>query len=156
MQNLVQFSVFLVNKPGVLSQVCSELARAKVNITAMAMMDSMEHGVLRLITDAPDRTRQVLRKLNIPTTETEVLAVSMPNRPGAVADVCDRLTQGHIHISYVYCTTSDKGGRTVVIFKVSDMRKAMKLIEDHRNERRDMKIKVRRPQMGRVVAGMRR
>jgi hypothetical protein len=72
-----------------------------------------------------------------------------------VADVCDRLAQGHVHISYVYCTTSDRGGRTVVIFKVSDMKKAMKLIEDHRNERRDMKIKLRRPQM-RAVAGMRR
>ncbi len=156
MQSLIQFSVFLVNKPGVLSQVCTELAKAKVNITAMAMMDSMEHGVLRLITDAPDRTRLVLRKLNIPTTETDVLSVDMPNRPGAVADICERLSQGHVHISYVYCTTGEKGGRTMGIFKTSDMKKAQKLIEEHRNERRDMKIKLRRPQAARMAGGMRR
>lgn len=157
MQTLTQFSVFLVNKPGVLSQVCSELAKAKVNITAMAMMDSMEHGVLRLITDGPDKTRIVLRKLNIPTTETDVLSVEMPNRPGAVADICERLSQGHVHISYVYVTTGgDKGGRTMGIFKTSDMKKAQKLIEEHRSERRDMKIKLRRPQTARMAGGMRR
>ena len=49
MERHVQFSVFLVNKPGVLSQIFRELARAKINIVNIAMMDTTEHGVLRLI-----------------------------------------------------------------------------------------------------------
>jgi hypothetical protein len=44
-----QFSVFMVNKPGVLSQILNELAAAKINIVAMTMMDSVEHGVMRLV-----------------------------------------------------------------------------------------------------------
>ena len=32
MRSMTQFSVFLVNKPGVLSQVCRELGKAKINI----------------------------------------------------------------------------------------------------------------------------
>ena len=43
-----QLSVFLVNKPGVLGQVCDVLASERINITALTMMDSSEHGVLRL------------------------------------------------------------------------------------------------------------
>ena len=46
-----QFSVFLVNKPGVLAQVTEAIAKAKVNIVALTMMDSSEHGVLRLVAD---------------------------------------------------------------------------------------------------------
>ncbi|MHC4363366.1 MAG: ACT domain-containing protein, partial [Planctomycetota bacterium] len=42
-----QFSVFMVNKPGVLAQVLGELARAKINVIAITMMDSVEHGVMR-------------------------------------------------------------------------------------------------------------
>ncbi len=32
MEKLVQFSIFLVNKPGVLSQIFRELAKAKINV----------------------------------------------------------------------------------------------------------------------------
>jgi hypothetical protein len=146
METLIQFSVFLVNKPGVLSQVCRELGKAKINIVALAMMDAVEHGVLRVIVSDPDRTRPVLRKLNIPTTETEVLAVPLANRPGAVADVCERLAKAHIQASYVYCTTGARSGRTLAIFKVPDIKKAVKVIEGRRATARDMKVRLRRNQ----------
>jgi len=48
-----QFSIFMVNKPGVLAQVLGEFARAKINIIAITMMDSVEHGVMRVIFAAP-------------------------------------------------------------------------------------------------------
>ena len=44
-----QFSIFMVNKPSVLAQVLGEFARAKINIMAITMMDSVEHGVMRVI-----------------------------------------------------------------------------------------------------------
>ena len=44
-----QFSIFMVNKPGVLARVLGEFAQAKINITAITMMDSMEHGVMRVV-----------------------------------------------------------------------------------------------------------
>ena len=78
--------------------------RAK-NITALTMMDSSEHGVLRLVVDDVAKARQVLAKVNIPTTETQVLCVDMPNKPGAMSDVCRMLGDAHINISYAYCTT---------------------------------------------------
>ncbi len=143
MRSLTQFSVFLVNKPGVLSQVCRELGKAKVNIVALAMMDAVEHGVLRLIVEDPGKARPVLKKLNIPLTETEVLVVPMANRPGALADVCERLSAAHIAISYMYCTTGAAGGKTLGAFKVPDIKKAMKVIENHRAPTRDMKIRLR-------------
>jgi len=154
MSNLTQFSIFLVNKPGVLAQVCRELGKAKVNITALAMMDAVEHGVLRIISEDPDRARPVLKALNIPTTETAVLAVPMANRPGALADVCERLGAAHIPISYMYCTTAPVGGKALGIFKVPDIKKAMKVIEDHRLTGRDLKQRARssvRPARGAAV-----
>lgn len=146
MEKCIQFSIFLVNKPGVLSQIFRELARAKVNITTIAMMDSMEHGVLRMIVDDPVGARPVFGKLNIPVTETDVLAVALPNRPGAAADLCDRLSAAHINIGYMYCTSGARGGKTTVVIKVPDIKKAASVLEEPRNTRRDMKIKVRRPE----------
>ncbi len=143
MKSITQFSVFLVNKPGVLAQVCREMARAKVNIMALAMMDAVEHGVLRVIVEDAGQARPVLQKLNVPMTETEVLVVPMSNRPGALADVCERLGTAHIRISYMYCTTSTPRSKALGIFKVPDIKKAIKIIEGHKATTRDMKRKLR-------------
>ena len=76
-----QLSVFLENKPGRLANVLLELGREKVNISALTIMDSHEHNVLRFTVDEVDRTRQVLKGLSIPFTETEVLVA---DRAGGV------------------------------------------------------------------------
>jgi hypothetical protein len=124
-----QFSVFLINKPGVLAQVLNELAKKKINIIAMTMMDSVEHGVLRLVTGQAKQTREILQKLNVSINETEVLCMNLPNQSGALADVCTSLARSHVNINYAYCTAGARGGRTTGILKVADLKKAMKVLE---------------------------
>jgi len=145
MELVTQFSVFLVNKPGVLAQVARQIAQAKINIVAMTMADTSEHGVLRLVTTDGDRIRRALAELNLPVTETDVLLITMPNRPGALADVCQKLAAAHINISYAYCTTGSSGGKTKGVFKVADVKKAIKVLKNKSAQSRDMKKKIRRP-----------
>jgi len=128
------FSVFMVNKPGVLALALDEFAKAKINITAITMMDSVEHGVMRVVFEKPEKAREVLSRLNMPYNETDVLCVDLANRSGALAVVAEKLSRGHINISYAYCTAGGKGGRTTGVLKVSDVKKAMKLLENHNKE----------------------
>jgi hypothetical protein len=129
-QTIPQFSVFLVNKPGVLAQLTKALAAEKVNITAMTLVDSQEHGVLRLVVGNPEVARGVLNKLNLPMTETEVLCLELNNRPGALADVAELLAKEHLNINYAYVSSGAPGGHTTGIFKVNDVKKAMHLLKD--------------------------
>ena len=126
---LSQFSVFLVNKPGVLAQVTGALAAEKINLVALTLVDSQEHGVLRLVPEDPAEARRVLTKLNLPMTETEVLCVDLPNRPGALADVATLLGKNHININYAYVTSGAPGGRTSGVFKVADQAKAIHVLK---------------------------
>lgn len=128
-QPLIQFSVFLVNKPGVLAQVTGALAQAKINLLAMTLVDSQEHGVLRMVISEADEARNVLKKINLPMTETEVLCVDLPNRPGALADVATLLGKEHININYAYVTSGAPGGRTTGVFKVADQAKALRVLK---------------------------
>ncbi|MHC4664508.1 MAG: ACT domain-containing protein [Planctomycetota bacterium] len=132
-----QFSVFMVNKPGVLAQVLGEFARAKINVIAITMMDSVEHGVMRVVFAEPERAKEVFSRINMPYNETEVLCVNLTNKSGALAAVAERLAKNHINISYAYCTAGAKGGRTTGVLKVADVKKAMRLLEQ--NHRRDGK-----------------
>jgi hypothetical protein len=124
-----QFSIFMVNKPGVLARVLHELAVAKINIVAMTMMDSAEHGVMRLVGSSSQNIREVLNRLNMQFNETDVLCMNLPNKAGALADVTGKLAEAHINISYAYVTAGARGGRTTGVLKVADMSKAMKVLD---------------------------
>jgi hypothetical protein len=124
-----QFSIFMVNKPGVLARVLAEFAQEKINIVAITMMDSVEHGVMRVVFAAPERAKKILAKLNMPYNETSVLCVSLANKSGALAAVAEKLAKSHINISYAYCTAGGKGGRTTGVLKVADVKRAMKVLE---------------------------
>jgi hypothetical protein len=124
-----QFSIFMVNKPGVLAQVLGEFARAKMNIVAVTMMDSVEHGVMRVIFNNTEKAKEIIPKLNMPYHETEVLCVTLKNKPGALAEVAERLSKEHVNISYAYCTAGAKGGKTTGVLKVADVKKAIKVLK---------------------------
>ena len=140
-----QFSVFMVNKPGILAHILAEFARAKININAMTVMDSVEHGVLRAVLDNPDMAEKILVAANLPFNKTEVLCVNLDNRSGALAGVAEKLATGHINISYAYCTTGAKGGRTTGILKVADVKKAMKILQEGKKASKSQPI-IRRHQ----------
>ncbi len=128
METTKQVSVFLENKPGRLAQVLLALAREKVNVVALTIMDSHEHSVLRLVTNDVPKTSQVLDGLNAQHTESEVLIVDLRNQPGALARVCEQLALEHINIDYAYCSSGGRNGKVVGIFKVSNVEKALRLL----------------------------
>jgi len=144
-----QFSIFMVNKPGVLAQVLGEFARAKINVTAMTMTDSVEHGVMRVVFAEPEKAKEVLSKLNMPYNQTEVLCVTLDNKAGALAAVAERLAKNHINISYAYCTAGAKGGRTTGVLKIADVKKAMRVLQQSHKKNSKSQPVVRRSQSSR-------
>ena len=142
-----QFSVFLVNKPGVLAQVLGELAKAKINLIAMTMADTTEHGVLRLVVRNPDKARDVLKRVSLSVTENDVICVELSNRPGAMAEVCAKLAEDHINISYAYATSGAAGGKTTGVVKVADMKKAIRVLKEPPRKRRGTAGVARRPRV---------
>jgi len=128
MQTTKQITVFLENKPGRLANVLAALAAEKVNITALSVMDKHEHSVLRLTTDNPPKTSQIIQKLNAPFTEADVLVVELKNQPGALSHVCEVLAVEHINIDYAYCSSGGRNGKVVGIFKVSNAEKALRVL----------------------------
>src|ERR1700757_5425236 len=102
METIKQISVFLENKPGRLANVLSALAREKVNITPLTVMDSHEHSVLRIVADDAAKTAGVIKALGTPHAETDVVLVELRNQPGALAHVCEVLAGAHVNIEYAY------------------------------------------------------
>lgn len=135
MQVIKEFSISLVNKPGVLAGVLKALSKTKINGVAMTLVDSGERGVLRLVVDKPDEAEKALAELNVPIATTDVLAVELDNSPGAMADLAGKLAEAHVNIGYAYCTSGARGGRTTGIIKVENPGKAIKILGAEKSHR---------------------
>jgi len=120
----------LENKPGRLAKICSALAHEKVNIRALSVMDSGDRSVLRMVVDHLDATLQVLTSLGTEFENEEVLAVEMDNRPGSLARILERLAAEHINIEYAYASGSTATGRSLAIFRTSNQKRAMQVLNE--------------------------
>lgn len=125
-----QFSIFLINKPGVMGSVTRALAEAGVNIFALSLSDSGEHGVLRVVTGDPAKTRDVLRETHDRWTETDVLVLPIGNAPGVFADLTGKLAEAGLNITYAYCTAQEDGsGTTTAIVKLPEPQNALQALK---------------------------
>ena len=125
----VQISVFLENKSGRLAELTSALAKASVNIRALSLAETIDYGVLRLIVDKPAEARKALGEAGFTVTETEVVAVEMPDRPGGLAGIVDLVTQSGLNIEYLYAFVGQRGENAVVIFRIDDVKAAVAALQ---------------------------
>ena len=119
-----QISVFLENKSGRLAHVTRVLGDAGINIRALSIADTSDFGILRLIVNDPVKAYKILKEAGFTVSETEVIAVRMPDAPGGLAAVLDQMSEENLNIEYLYAFLGMTGDDALVIFKVEDIKKA--------------------------------
>lgn len=119
-----QISVFLENKAGRLSHVTRVLGEAGINIRALSIADTSDFGILRIIVSDPEKAYRILKEANFTVSETEVIAVQVPDSPGGLAAVLEQMSDGNLNIEYLYAFLGTSGNDALVIFKVEDIERA--------------------------------
>jgi hypothetical protein len=122
-----QLSFTLPTRAGLLSDVTSALAQAKVNITAICAYEMAKNAYFMLTTDSASRARKCLAFLRIGLEEEDVVVVEMPNKVGELQKVAKKISDAGINIDYMYGTVA-AGRSSTCVFKTSDDRKAIKAI----------------------------
>ena len=125
-----QISVFVENKQGKLVETVKTLAENDINIRAMSIADTKDFGILRMITSDNAKTREVLSADTVVNT-TDVIAVKMADRPGALYKVIDILSEAGVNIEYMYAFTASDALGAYVVFRVDDVAQAQKLLDEN-------------------------
>ena len=105
---ITQLSAFLENTPGTLYKAVCAISNAGVNIRALSVADTRDFGILRVIVSDLEKTRNALSEDTI-ITQTEVIAVRMSDKAGALRDILSVLQDAGINIEYVYAFTANAG-----------------------------------------------
>ena len=119
-----ELSIFLANKPGQLARACAALASARVDIRAISVHDSVDLSIVRMVVDNPKRAVGVLAREAISATESDVVMLSLANKPGELGKVATRLARAKVNIDYVYGSTQERTGKVLLVLRVSNPRKA--------------------------------
>jgi hypothetical protein len=125
-----QISVFLENNAGRLGDVTRVLAQAQINIRAISIADTADFGILRLIVDKSDEAVKALNDGGFTTRITNVAAVEISDFPGSLAKVMELFQSSNVNIEYLYASLEGKIDKAVVIFKLEDHDKGLKLINE--------------------------
>jgi len=128
METARQLSIFLTNQPGTLAAVCDELAEQKINIYALSISDTTDHSVVRLVVSDPQRALHILGERGVLVVESNVLLIENANRPGTLAGISHALAKAKINIEYAYLATSPTSKTGLAVFRVSDTKKAIKVL----------------------------
>ena len=95
-----QLSIFLENKSGRLTEVTEVLAKENINLSALCIAENADFGILRGIVSDPDKAYKALKDNHFAVNITDVVGISCPNVPGALAKVLGFLSAEGVFIEY--------------------------------------------------------
>jgi hypothetical protein len=125
-----QLAVFLANRPGALARVCEALAKAEINIHALATSDTVDHTVLRMVVSDATRALMLLGEAGVLALETEVLMIETASEPGVLAKIAERLAQAEVNIEYAYLAGGRGSEKGLIVLRPSDVEKAQSALRD--------------------------
>jgi hypothetical protein len=122
---VTQLAVFIENKPGTLAAVCDALAQEGISIWGLATSDTIDHNVVRLVVDDPDRALVIFEERGTLVVEHDVLMVENRNHPGALSKIAKVLSKKKINIDYAYLASHPADVRGLLILRVSHPKAAL-------------------------------
>lgn len=128
MQITKQLAIFLDNRPGMLARVADALAEAKINIYAISTSDTVDHSVIRLVVSDYRKALHVFEAHGTLVIEDDVLMIEGDNKPGSLAKIAHKLGAAKVNIEYAYCATPPDAKRGLLILRVHDAKKALKVL----------------------------
>lgn len=124
-----QLSIFLENRAGRLEMALATLASENMDIRALSLADTSDFGILRLVVNRIDPAEELLRKAGFTVGRTIVIALDMPDVPGALLDIVRLLADRDINIEYMYPFSGKKSGRAGMVFRFDKMELAREILE---------------------------
>jgi hypothetical protein len=124
-----QISLFLENKPGHLNAICRSLADAQINLVSIALADTQQFGIVRLIVEDWRRAKEILEKAGFMVHVREVVVATVADQPGGMADVLDVVQKAGVNIEYLYAFARRHDNQVAMVFRFDDPDKAIAALQ---------------------------
>ncbi|MCB1121548.1 MAG: acetolactate synthase [Verrucomicrobiae bacterium] len=117
---VIQFSVFLENKVGRLSDFTRLLTQNSIHIMAMTVLDTTDSSIVRIVVDDPGQASTVLFLQGYSFTQTVVLVVEL-NNVEDVPNLLSNILAAEINIHYLYPFISRPSNKSALVLHLEDL-----------------------------------
>ncbi len=124
-----QLSVFLQNKSGKIASVTRTLYENGIDIRALSIADTTDFGILRMLVNDVEKAKAALAKENCIVSINEVDVVAVPDKPGGLAEVLQKLSDAQIDIEYMYSLIDRGTDDAYMVFRLSDEANLLDVLE---------------------------
>ena len=124
-----QFSVFLENRVGALSELCKLISDRSINLLAICAIDTIEEAVLRIVAENEPATLKALKEAGLRVLETDIFLITLDNVPGATGNVATTLAQAGINIDYLYASAHPEGPKSFLVLRTHQMAEVEKVLK---------------------------
>ena len=116
------------NRPGVLAKTCGVLSDAGVNILALAVHDTVDNAVVRLLVDKPTKAILLLEQEELYVLEQEVVVLEIENHFGELTRIAQALAEADINIAYAYCTATPNQENGCLVLKTDQPERTLEIL----------------------------
>ena len=125
-----QLSVFLEDRSGRLTELTRILAENDINITALSVAETADYGIVRMVVGRPELAKESLEKANFSVQLTDVICVSMPDKPGSLHAILQILTDENINVDYMYAFSSRDVALAVI--RAADIQQVIAVLQKNK------------------------
>jgi len=126
-----QYSVFLENRAGALSELCKLISDRSINLYAICAIDTVEEAVLRVVPEKSPEALAALKTGGFRVIETDVFLITIRNVPGATGAVATLLAQNDINIDYIYSSAHPDTEKTYLVLRAQQISKTEALLKKY-------------------------
>lgn len=127
MKEEVQISIVIENKPGTLAKVIKKITDNGIKLDVITGEAAGDRGVIRMITDDPNKTISILDQENYKYAKDRVISKKIKNTD-ELRFAIEKLGNANINIKsiYLHCVCEEESN---YIFVCDDLDKAKKVLE---------------------------
>jgi hypothetical protein len=128
-----QVGVFLDNRPGSLSELMTHLEKAHIRIFALSIAEAGEFGVVRMITENPQKAAILLEdaEFNLAKAKknTEVTAILI-TKENPISKITKIICEHALNIEYAYSSAVHYEDKFALILRLTDNKITVLNLED--------------------------
>jgi hypothetical protein len=117
-----QLNIFIENRPGRLRAVTEKLAKCNVNVRAFAVQDRGDYGLVKLILDKPEEAHLALSEMGVACAMKEILAISIPDKPGNMHRLTVALADQNINVMDAYAFVIEPSKMGICCLEIENLK----------------------------------
>ena len=96
------------------------LGEKRIDMISLSIADTANFGILRGLVRNPEQAAMQISAAGYTACVSDVLAVEVPDRPGGLSEVLQKLSENGVGIEYLYSFMRAAGRQALIILRPDD------------------------------------